>query len=398
LSLLEALPEDSPFLSLDPAQRRQRLLEALKRVVLRESLVQPLLLVFEDLHWIDSETQALLLQAITELSETALYRSLTHLQAAEFLYETRLFPERAYTFKHALTHEVAYGSLLQERRRVLHARVVEALEQLHPDRVAEQVDRLAHHALRGEMWNKALVYFRQAGSKAVQHSAHREALTCFDQALTALSYLPETRTTMEQAIDLRFERRPAFVSLGEFEPLLDDMRAAENLAKALDDQHRLGWVSSFMAHYYFRTGDSSRAVATGQRTLGIARSWEDMPLQVTTNGILSMAYWSLGDYAQAIDLAKQLRLATEGDLRYERFGLNSLASVLSRVHLAWCLGEQGAFAEGITYGEEGLRIAEGADHPDSFVRIAQGIGHLYSMGMAFWLPQAEAILAQVIDD
>ena len=64
--------------------------------------------------------------------EEALHRGLAHLQAAEFLYETSLFPERAYTFKHALTHEVAYGSLLQERRRALHARIVEALEALMP--------------------------------------------------------------------------------------------------------------------------------------------------------------------------------------------------------------------------------------------------------------------------
>ena len=275
LSLLDALPEDSPFLALDPPQRRQRTLDGLKRILVRESQVQPLLLVFEDLHWIDSETQALLdslidslptarllllvnyrpeyqhgwgsktyytqlrldplspasaeavldtllgqdpslvplkqlliartegnpffleesvrtlvetgvlvgepgayrlaqalptiqvpatvqavlaaridrlppeekrllqtaavigtevplplLQAIAELPEAALHRGLAHLQAAEFLYETRLFPEQDYTFKHALTHEVAYGSLLLERRRVLHARIVEALEAL----------------------------------------------------------------------------------------------------------------------------------------------------------------------------------------------------------------------------------------------------------------------------
>jgi predicted ATPase len=80
-----------------------------------------------------------------------LHRSLGQLQGAEFLYETRLFPDRAYTFKHALTHEVAYGSLLQERRRVLHARIVEALERLYADRLSEQVERLAHHALRGEI-------------------------------------------------------------------------------------------------------------------------------------------------------------------------------------------------------------------------------------------------------
>ena len=89
-----------------------------------------------------------LLQAIAELSEETLHRSLAQLQGAEFLYETRLFPEREYTFKHALTHEVAYGSLLQERRRMLHAYIVEALEILYADRLVEQVDRLAHHAVR----------------------------------------------------------------------------------------------------------------------------------------------------------------------------------------------------------------------------------------------------------
>ena len=91
-------------------------------------------------------------------TEEALHRSLTQLQGAEFLYETCLFSERAYTFKHALTHEVAYGSFLQERRRMLHTRIAAALEGLYADRLNEQVDRLAYHAMRGEMWDKALLY------------------------------------------------------------------------------------------------------------------------------------------------------------------------------------------------------------------------------------------------
>ena len=135
-----------------------------------------------------------LLQAIAELPEAALHRGLAHLQAAEFLYETRLFPELEYTFKHALTHEVAYGSLLQERRRALHARIVEALEALAGDRMAEQVERLAHHALRGEVWDKALAYCRQAGEKAMARSAYREAVGYFEQALSALPHLPESAT------------------------------------------------------------------------------------------------------------------------------------------------------------------------------------------------------------
>src|SRR5262249_19511443 len=100
---------------------------------------------------IGTEVPMPLLQAIAELPEAAFHHGLAHLQAAEFLYETRLSPDQAYTFKHALTHEVAYGGVLQERRRALHARIVEALERLAGDRVTEQVERLAHHAMRGEL-------------------------------------------------------------------------------------------------------------------------------------------------------------------------------------------------------------------------------------------------------
>ena len=125
---------------------------------------------------IGTEVPLPLLQAIAELPEAALHRGLAHLQAAEFLYETRLFPEPEYTFKHALTHEVAYNSLLLERRRGLHARIVEALEALVRDRVAEQVERLAHHALRGEVWDKAVTYCQQAGARAHDRAAFREAV------------------------------------------------------------------------------------------------------------------------------------------------------------------------------------------------------------------------------
>jgi predicted ATPase len=100
---------------------------------------------------IGNEIPLSLLQAIAELPEADLHHGLAHLQAAEFLYETQLFPDRAFTFKHALTHEVAYNGLLQERRRGLHARIVEALEGIYADRLDEQVERLAHHALRGEV-------------------------------------------------------------------------------------------------------------------------------------------------------------------------------------------------------------------------------------------------------
>lgn len=121
-----------------------------------------------------------------------------------------------YTFKHALTHEVAYGSLLHERKRVLHSRIVDVLESFGGDQLTEQVERLAYHALQGEVWDKALIYYRQAADKAMAQSAYREAATRFEQSLVALRHLPENRSSMEQAIDVRFALRSALVPLGEY--------------------------------------------------------------------------------------------------------------------------------------------------------------------------------------
>jgi predicted ATPase len=158
---------------------------------------------------IGHEVPYTVLQAIVARPAAALRQGLARLQQGEFLYERGLFPALAYTFKHALTHEVAYGSLQQERRRSLHACIVNALERLYPDRLAEQVERLAHHALRGEMWDKAVAYCRQAGAKAMIHSAYREAVASFEQALEALSQLPVRPDTQAQAIDLRLDLRSA---------------------------------------------------------------------------------------------------------------------------------------------------------------------------------------------
>ena len=101
-----------------------------------------------------------LLQAVADLDDAELSAALARLQAGDFLYETRLYPDVEYTFAHTLTHEVAYGGLVHERRRALHSRVVETMEALYPDRLADHRDRLVHHAFRGEVWSKALGYLR----------------------------------------------------------------------------------------------------------------------------------------------------------------------------------------------------------------------------------------------
>ena len=109
---------------------------------------------------VGKDVPLVLLQVIARLNERELSAGLARLQSGEFIYETKLLPQVEYTFKHTLTHEVAYASLLQEHRRALHAELVDAIERLFPGAVAEHRDRLVHHAFRGEVWSKAITYLR----------------------------------------------------------------------------------------------------------------------------------------------------------------------------------------------------------------------------------------------
>jgi tetratricopeptide (TPR) repeat protein len=326
---------------------------------------------------IGTEVSLPLLQAIAEAPDETLHRHLAHLQAAEFLYETRLFPEREYTFKHALTHEVAYGGLLLERRRVLHAHIVVALEALAGDRLTEQVERLAHHALRGEAWDKALAYCRQAGETAMGRSAHREAGRYFEQALAALQHLPEGQDTFAQAIDLQFALRNALHPLGAFERVLDHLCAAETLAEHLGDERRLGRIAADLTDYYRVMGRPDQAFASSQRALAIATALGDVALQIVAHYRLGQVCLAVGDYRRAAEVLRKNVVALEGEPIRERFGLPGLASVLSRTFLVRALAELGEFAEGRARGEEGLRIAEAVDHPFSLTQAYAGLGYLH---------------------
>jgi class 3 adenylate cyclase/tetratricopeptide (TPR) repeat protein len=457
LSLLEVPSDDAAWDALDPGQRRRRTVDGLRRMLLRESQIQPLCLVFEDLHWVDAETQGLLdalveglptarilllvnyrpeyghgwggktyysqlrldplppesaeellrsllgedddleplkrllvkrtegvpffleesvrtlvetgalagerggyrlgrpfdtiqvpatvqailaaridrlppedktllqtaavigkdvpfaiLEAISDTSEETLRHGLGRLLASEFLYETALFPELEYTFKHALTQEVAYGGLLQERRRDLHARIVRAFESLYPGRSGEQTSWLILHAFRGEVWDRAVAYLR-----------------------------------------------------GSDLPSLD------------------GYVSGFTggdnpgAAWWM--GDHEHAVRAAQRELGAfpAMFGWNFAVGVITNFRLGQAHHSLGQYSRAVDyLRKNIELLV-GDLLQSRYNnMPALPSVLSRVWLALCLAERGEFDEGLALGEEALRIAEIGDPGYSFVLGCAGLGNV----------------------
>ena len=539
LALLDVPIEDASWLALDPVQRRQRTLDAVKHLLLRESQGQPLLVIFEDLHWIDAETQALLdalveslpttrllllvsyrpeyqhgwasrtyysqlrldalppksadelldallgpeaalgplkrllvertdanplfleesvralvetaalagergayrltrpvenlkipatvqailavridrlapeakrllqaaavigkdvpmplLLAIADTPEPEVRAELTHLQAAEFLYETRLFPDLEYTFKHALTHEVAYQGLLHDRQRALHARITEAIERLSTERVAEQAERLAHHALRGELWEKAVAYLRQAGLRAMARAANREAVAHLEQALGGLRHLPETRETTELTIDIRIDLRNALHPLGDQARMGDHLHEAEVLARPLGDQHRLARIATFIVIQCLATGDYNEAVRFGQEALSIARTLSDRSIEVVATSYLGITLVARGEFSDAATLFKRI-VALEGDLRYERFGSPGIQSVISGAWLGDVLSQLGRFDEAIGHAEAAVQIAEAADHPFTLYQglIDLGRAHLRRGD----LPRATRVLERGLD-
>jgi len=520
LALLDVPADDPAWQNLDPPHRRQRTLDAVKRLLLRESLVQPLLVVFEDLHWVDGETQALLdnlveslgsarllllvnyrpeyehrwgsktaysqlrldslpaastaellaallgpdpglaplmqmlvkrgnpffleetvrtlvetgtlvgergayqlvrsvealqvpatvqailaaridrlppqekyilqaasaigkhvpdalLAAIAEQPQEALRHGLAHLQEAEFLYETQVFPDLEHTFKHALTHEVTYGSLLQARRRELHGQIAAALERLYADRLDEYVERLAHHALRGEVWDKATTYLHLAGLRSMARAAYREAVGHLEGALEALQHLPPSRERSEVAIDVRFELRTSLFPLGETERMRDHLREAESLAAALGDQQRLGRVSNYMVIQSLFDSDYEAALRFGRRALDIAVTLGDISIEAPANAYMGTGYVNRGELAEAVrHLQRNSELLT-GDLLHERFGQANIMASYSRSVLAFTLAELGRFAEAISYAEEAVQIAEDAGQRFALTTawVFQGLVH-----------------------
>jgi class 3 adenylate cyclase/tetratricopeptide (TPR) repeat protein len=558
LALLDVAGDDSQWQALDPPQRRQRMLGAVKRLLLREAQVQPLLVVFEDLHWIDSETQELLdglveslpparllllvnyrpeyehrwgsktsytqirldplspesarellhgllgedstveplkslliertegnpffmeesvrtlvetkallgergahrlalatdiqvpptvqailaaridrlspedkrllqsaavigkdvpfalLAAIADVHEDDLRGGLAHLQAAEFLYETSLFPDLEYTFKHALTHEVAYRSSLKERRRELHGRTVEAIERLHSNLLAEHVERLVDHAVRGEVWEKAATYGVRAGTRAADRSAPAQTPKAyFDTALDAIGRLPERRETLEQGIEVRCFLAASLFSLGEREAYLRCMEEALALAERLGDAEQLARVLAIRTNALWFAGDHPRALESGHRAVTLAEAVGPPSHQIQASLNLGMVCQTVGDYRRALTLLTKALELLGGDLERERLGRNQYPVVVAHNGLAAAHDELGQFDVASAIHEKALRLAEAIGHSttllnarlascgtlvrraafhDAIPRLEVAIKALRDAGLQVWVVSGSAML------
>jgi tetratricopeptide (TPR) repeat protein len=322
-----------------------------------------------------------LLQEIAERPDEELRRGLGRLQAGDFLYESSLFPYVEYTFKHALTHEVADQGLLHERRRALHGRIGQAMERLYADRLIEQVDRLANHALRAERRDRALDYCRQAGLKAARRLAHREATGYFEQAIQALGHLPESREGQELGIDLRVELRHSLMVLGQRDRILEILGEARVLARALGDKGRLATVASYLANGLYLIGDMRRAVEAASEARAIAATLGDLTLEARASYYLGQACQGLGDYRRAVEALRWNARALEAvpvAHRLDRSRRLGRLFVVSRQWLVLTLLELGEFAEAGRLAEDNERLAQRLGQTEVLIGVdfAAGLLHM----------------------
>jgi class 3 adenylate cyclase/tetratricopeptide (TPR) repeat protein len=312
-----------------------------------------------------------LLEGMTDLIGEEMLASLARLRQAEFLEEQAVFPEPIYAFRHSLTHDVAYGSLLHDRRRALHARALAALERRHAAALADIVEALAYHAVHAELWDQAVRYSRQA---ALRTGAGRDAVAFFEQALDGLGHLPDDTAHQALAVDLREELARALVPVGEHPRIVVILREAQALAAAIEDQARVARTLAVLSAAYWEVGDSAGAIETGERAVAVAERVGEPDLRVMANFSLGGAARAIGDYRRAVSLLRSTLPLTDGERATEHFGLAGAASVLTRGHLAWSLSELGEFPEAVERADEAIRLAQASGHAFSQAHAQLALG------------------------
>jgi class 3 adenylate cyclase/tetratricopeptide (TPR) repeat protein len=299
-----------------------------------------------------------LIKKVAELAKEELLSHLSVLKDSELLYERGIYPQSNYVFKHALTQEVAYNSLLQKRRAELHEKIGKAIEKIHAGRLEELCEMLAYHFLQGEDWQRAYRYCQESGLKAYTHSAYEQAQGYFEDALTSIRKLPREKSRIEKEIDLRFNMRSPLVALGRHEEWGEWIQGAEPLAREIDDDARLSNVLNYLSSLYWIDGQHRKAIALGEKALNLAERAGHFSYQIATMLHLGIFFFNVGDYPKQIEIHQKVRKRLIGEDAFEQHGLASLPGAFSRSMLVLGMAELGNFDKIDEIGQEALEIAE----------------------------------------
>ena len=320
-----------------------------------------------------------LLETVAEMAALELRRGLAQLQAAEFLYETSLFPELEYTFKHALTLEVAYQSLLRERRRLLHAGVLASLEARSQEQGPVNVEVLAHHAVRGEMWQPAASYLYRAGAKAQTEARFGPAVDFYEAAVDALRRLGEVADPRLE-LDVCLELWSTRISTNRVDGLGELAARVEALARRLEAGPRLAQVqvrqAQAIAFADTVPGSLVSALALAREAAAGADA-ADLRTRSYARFIMGVAYRDMGRLEEAVGAheAGARLFATEAaghepGLVYPIFV--SLCGWRSEVEATL-----GRFDAALATGGEALRVAVEIRHSSSLAIANAFLGYAH---------------------
>ena len=226
---------------------------------------------------------------------------LVGLKRLEFLFERTGARESTYVFKHALTQEVAYDSLLTTRRQVLHAAAGHALERLYPDWLVERSEELGHHYTEAGLTEKAVHYWQQAGHRAIQRSAHVEAISHLTKGLALLQTLPETPERRQQALLLHITLGASLIATKGFAAaeVGQTYTYARQLCQDLEDPHQLFPVLRGLWNYYLVRAELQTAHALGEELLALAQQTPDPVMLSAAHRAVGTTLFYLGAAAEA---------------------------------------------------------------------------------------------------
>jgi DNA-binding SARP family transcriptional activator/predicted ATPase len=316
-----------------------------------------------------------LLQPITGLDREPLRELLAELQAAEFLYQSRLLPEAQYTFKHALTHRVTYESVLKERRRAVHMQLIEIIEALYANRLDEHVERLAHHAVAGEHWRKAVHYLYRSASKAIQRSAHQQAIQYLNKGLELIGNLPDSRERLQRELDYQKAMGVTMMAAKGWaaKEVLDAYTRARVLCEELGDERELFVVLRGEGQYRMIRGESEIARKLGDRCVGLAAGSKDMGIHIETHHLFWTNSFFMGEYAEAdLHCARGISL-------YERDRDHALTYIYSGHDPGVCCRGFSALIQCLYgYPDRSLELCQQA------LDLAQQLEHPLTTALAYW--------------
>lgn len=314
---------------------------------------------------------------VTGIPESDLYRRLIRLQSEQLLFETRKYPDPQFTFKHALTRDVAYNNLLPSRRREYHQKIVDILESEAAEAHDRRLDDLCMHTIQAQAWTQAVRYLRMAASLAVERGSYELAEAYLNRALEISRTLSDEAETLRSRIEILLGLRSLAGANGKYLEANDVLTEAEEIAHRLGDVEAQSRIMAHRAHVLNTLGDLNLAVALSERARESARKLANSQLLVLATFFLGQAHFNLGNFAAAEEaFAENERLFLTETLPPPIGGLGTV-SVLTYVTRAASRAFQGNFPEAIRDVKQAKAFAIDSKRPYDLSFAWFGDGFVY---------------------